>query len=150
MRRFILAALVVGLVVGADRKDDAKKELMKFQGEWVPVSVELNGTALTEAGVKDVRVIVKGDKLTIKERDKTSEGSFALDPTKKPKHIDGTGKDSQGKEHKTIGIHEFDGDKLKLCYTLAGGERPKEFSSKGGTQKNPIMLVVYQRAKKEK
>jgi uncharacterized protein (TIGR03067 family) len=149
MTRYAVVVLAVGLLIGADKKDDAIKELKKFQGEWVPVSVEVNGKAAPAEALKDVKVTVKGNKITFKEGAKTMEGTFTLAPTKKPKQIDATAKEKD-KEFKTIGIYEFDGDKLKICDTLAGGERPKKFSSKGGTQKNPIILTVYKRAKKDK
>jgi uncharacterized protein (TIGR03067 family) len=146
MKRCVLV-LAVGLVTGADQKDEAKKDLMKFQGEWMLVSLEVNGKSMPEAKGK---ITVKGNKITFQRGGKTVEETFTLDPTKKPKQIDGTGKDPQGKEYKTIGIYELDGGKFKICNTLPGGERPREFSTKGGTQKNPVILVVYQRAKKEK
>jgi uncharacterized protein (TIGR03067 family) len=149
MKRYVVL-LAVGLVIGADQKDDAKKYLKIFQAEWVPVSIEMNGKAVPDKAFKDNKVTVKGNKLTVQYGGMTREGTFTLDPTQMPKRIDATGKDPQGKEIKTVGIYEFDGDKLKICDTLAGGERPKQFSSKGGTQKNPVLLTVYQRAKMEK
>jgi uncharacterized protein (TIGR03067 family) len=150
MKKHVVVVLAVGLLIGADKKDEAKKELKKFQGEWVPVSVEINGKAIPEEAIKNVKVTVKGNKLTFTEGGTTIEGTFTLDPTRKPKQIDGKAKGPQGKEVKTIGIYELDGDKLKICDTLAGGERPRKFSSKGGTPKNPITLTVYKRAKKDK
>lgn len=48
---------------------------------------------------------------------------------------------------KTIqGIYEIDGDTLRVCVVLPGkGERPTEFSGKGGSGCN---LTVYERQKK--
>jgi uncharacterized protein (TIGR03067 family) len=149
MKRCVVLVLAAGLLVAGDKKEDAKKDLKKFQGQWVAVSVELNGKAVPDEAVKSVKVTVKGNKVTIKEGDMTSEGKFTLDPTKKPKQIDGTAKEGD-KEVKTIGIYEFDGDKVKICYALAGKERPKEFSTKAGTQQSPLILTVYKRAKKAK
>jgi uncharacterized protein (TIGR03067 family) len=151
MKVQVVLVLVVGLLVGADKNEDkVKKELEKFQGEWVPVLAEINGTAVPYEGLKVVKVTVKGDQVTMKEGDQTAQATITLDPTEKPRRIDSTSKYSKGKEIKTTGIYEFDGGKLKVCYTLAGGQRPKEFSTKGGTEGNPVFLIVYQRAKEDK
>jgi uncharacterized protein (TIGR03067 family) len=143
--------LVVGLLVGADeptKKDKeilAKEELKKFQGEWVPVAMEVNGKPAPEQALKGLRVTLKGNRATFQQRDKTSQGTFTIDPTTRPKQIGATGQEG-GREVKTIGIYEFDGDKLRICYTPVGGPRPTEFSSKRGTEKQPIFLDVLQRA----
>jgi uncharacterized protein (TIGR03067 family) len=150
MKVQVVLVLVVGLLVGAGKKDEVKKELKKFQGEWVPVSAEVNGTAAPYEGLKVVKVTVKGDKVTIKDGDQTAQGTITLDPTRKPRRIDTTAKHLKGKEMKTTGIYEFDGGKLKVCYTLAGGQRPREFSTKGGTEEKPVILIVYKRVKKDK
>jgi uncharacterized protein (TIGR03067 family) len=147
MRRCVVLVLAAGLLIGADKKEDAKKDQKMFQGSWVPVSVEVNGEEVPKEQLKDVLVTVKGNKVTFKEGDKTSEATFTLDPTKKPKQINGTAKEKD-KEVKTIGIYEFDSGKLKICYTLEGGKRPTEFTSKGGTKEKPVFLAVYKRAKK--
>ena len=39
-----------------------------------------------------------------------------------------------------IGIYELDGDKLKVCFTYPGGQRPKEFSDK-------LLMMVWKREK---
>jgi uncharacterized protein (TIGR03067 family) len=150
MKVQVILVLTVGLLVGADKNDEVKKELKKFQGEWEPVSGEINGMAAPYEGLKVIKVSVKGNKVTIKDGEQTEQGTFTLDPTKKPRQIDVTAKNSKGMEMKTTGIYEFDGGKLKVCYTLAGGERPKDFSTKGGTEKNPVILIVYKQAKKDK
>jgi uncharacterized protein (TIGR03067 family) len=152
MKVQVILVLTVGLMVGADKKEDkVKEELKKFQGEWVMDSVGVNGKVVNlpdRAGKP--KWTVKGNTFTVKTQDFTIEWTFTLDPTKNPKQIDRTTKPSQWKEVKTKGIYEFDGDKLKMCYNMSGEERPKEFSPKGGTEKNPVILIVYKRAKKDK
>jgi hypothetical protein len=37
----------------------------------------------------------------------------------------------------------------KLCFTLKGGERPKDFSTKAGTEDYPILLLICRREKVE-
>jgi uncharacterized protein (TIGR03067 family) len=142
-------ALTVGLLVAADNpKGGVKKELKKFQGKWVLVSMEFNGKAAPAEAVKKVRLTVKGNKVTIHEGEKETKATFKLNPAKDPKWLDATAT-VNGKEEKTLGIYKFDGGKLTVCYSHVTGNRPKEFSSEGGTKEKPLILAVYQRPKKE-
>jgi uncharacterized protein (TIGR03067 family) len=147
----VVLALVVGFPVGVDKKGDkVKQELKKLQGEWVQVYREANGRDFPPEVLEGVRMTIKGNRYTISELgDPAIEGTFTLDPTPKAKQIDDAGK-YQGREFKSVGIYRFDGDKLTLCYTSQGKGRPKEFSTKGGTEQNPVILIVYQRAQKDK
>jgi len=88
--RQLLAFLALGLLVGADSpKDQAKKVQEKLQGTWKAVTVERRGESKEDE--QDHRLIFDGDKFRIKRRDQTMiQGTFKLDPTKKPKEIDMT------------------------------------------------------------
>src|SRR5262245_37497697 len=106
--------LVVVLLVGADKKEGAAQtELKKFQGEWVVASLEVNGKAARPEDLKDLRLTFQGNKVTRKLGDMTAEGTITLDPTQKPKQLDGTAKDPDGKEVKAVGIYQFVGKRLK-------------------------------------
>jgi uncharacterized protein (TIGR03067 family) len=156
MRTHTLIAVVLGSwIAGAvplavaddtEKQEAVQKELKKFEGTWVMVAAERNGVKAPEDAVKTVRVIIKGDKFTIKEGDNTIEGTIVLDPSKNPRAYAASATEN-GKKISTVGIYEFDGDTLKVCYTPEGEERPKEFSTKGGTDEHPIMLGVYKREK---
>src|SRR5690242_12093673 len=87
-------ALTIGAVCWAGNAEDQKK----LQGTWELTSVAFGGKEIP-GGTKDkkVSVIFAGDKLTFKEGDKAEEGTYKIDATKKPKHIDLTkGKDGKG------------------------------------------------------
>jgi len=129
-----------------EKQEAVKKELKKFEGIWVMVSDERNGVEAPKEFVNKVRMTIKGDKFTFKQGDSTIEGTIVLDPSKKPRAYDASATEN-GTKISTVGIYEFDGDTLKVCYTPEGGERPKEFSTKGGTDDHPIMLGVYKREK---
>src|SRR5262249_18657664 len=115
----------------AEKQEAVKKELKKFEGTWGVGSVERNGGPLPKDDLMDVRLPIKDDKFNIQRRDITTEGTFKVDPAKKPKVLDATSTED-GKKVNILGIYEFDGDTLKVCYTTEGGERPKEFSRKVG------------------
>jgi uncharacterized protein (TIGR03067 family) len=150
MTRKLLAVAVVGLLLAADQpKDDAaKKELEKFQGNWSLVSVETNGQKEPEEQVKtaDVKLTVKGDKFALKFMGQSIEGTLKIDAAAKPKSYDAKATDPQGNVIESLGIYEFDGDTLKVCFVRAGmgAARPKEFQTKEGSG---ATLEVFKRDK---
>src|SRR5262249_34823163 len=79
MRRYVVLALVVGLLVGADKpkKDKGKKEATELEGTWVVVSATVNEKDDDQA--KDAKVVFKGKNLTIKTKEGDLEGTFKID-----------------------------------------------------------------------
>ena len=68
-----------------------------------------------------------------------------LDPSKSPKAIDVTITEGPSKGAVMLGIYEFDGDTLKVCFDPEGKKRPTEFKSPAGSQ---TFYNVHKRAKK--
>jgi uncharacterized protein (TIGR03067 family) len=146
MKPRMLLVLVAGVLVAADGKDDAKKEMEKLQGAWVMVSGERNGEALPDDQVKALKRTVKGEEFTItRDGETVVKGTFTVDPSKSPKTIDVMITEGDNKDKKMLGIYEIDGDNYKVCYAPFGKDRPKEFSSKG---EEGITLAVWKRDKK--
>jgi uncharacterized protein (TIGR03067 family) len=134
------------LLVAADAKDDAKKELERLQGDWIMVSTERNGEALPDEQVKAVKRTIKDDAFTVTRDGETlAKGKFTIDPSKSPKTIDVTWTEGDNKDKTIMGIYEIDGANQKICYASLGKDRPKEFSSKG---EEGITLSVWKRVKK--
>src|SRR5262245_30491979 len=81
MRAHVLAALAVGLLLGADApKGDARKEKDKLQGTWKAATVEKRGEAKDDA--EGHRLVFSGDEFRIKRGDQTViKGKFTLDPS---------------------------------------------------------------------
>jgi uncharacterized protein (TIGR03067 family) len=144
-----LLILGVGLILAADapKKEEAAKELEKFQGTWTLVAVEANGQKASEEDLKkgEVTLVVKDDKFTLKTAQGNFEGSLKLDPAKKPKAYDAKGTDPGGKTQESVGIYKFDGDKLTVCFALLGKERPTEFKAEAGSD---AIMEVFKREKK--
>src|SRR5579884_2772426 len=94
----------VGVAVGGD----AKSELKKFAGAWAVESLRDRGKDAPAEEAQKATFIFSGDKITIEfqEGGKTDklEGTFKIDPSKKPGHID---LDVAGK--KATGIYAFEG-----------------------------------------
>jgi uncharacterized protein (TIGR03067 family) len=126
--RYVMLVLVsaVTLLMAAD--DQADKDKKALQGTWKVASLEKDGQAVPAEKVKDMKFVFKDDTFTLSDGQRTENGTFKLDPTKKPKAMDAT--HGNAKESAPF-IYEIDGDTLKLCWRKPGGERPKEFTGKG-------------------
>jgi uncharacterized protein (TIGR03067 family) len=87
----------------------------------------------------------KGNTLHWKSNKDDDTGTFTIDPTKKPKHIDITAKGlNNGMTVKAI--YELNGDQLKICMDPTSQDRPKEFKSK---ENSPLGVMILQRVKKK-
>jgi uncharacterized protein (TIGR03067 family) len=119
-------------VAAAEEKPKSDKELI--QGTWIPVSGEQNGKKFPKDKLGD-KVIFTEDKVTLQsETGELREGTYTLDPTKKPKQIDLVlGKNT------IMGIYELKGTTLKFVGMERG--RPSEFDSTNAT------LVIFEKKK---
>jgi len=141
MRRYGILLVTVGLLMGAqdNKKDASKAELKKLQGTWTVVSLEGNGEKVPEETTKKMKFIVKDNNWTLDRGDDSIKGTVKLNPSKNPKEFDAELEESGDK---VLGLYEFKGDTVKMCWTNPGGERPAAFS--GGEGKT---LVVYKKSK---
>jgi uncharacterized protein (TIGR03067 family) len=148
MRRIVLSILAAGfLVAAAPAPDDAvKKEMARLEGTWSVKALTVDGKQVPEEDISKLKVVLKGDTYTLEADGKVAEeGTWTIDPTKKPKTIDTTPKTGDNKGKPSQGIYQLDGDTLKMCFGPTGKEdRPKEFESKEGTK---YELGVYKREK---
>jgi uncharacterized protein (TIGR03067 family) len=145
VKKYALLIAIVGLVIGADNKEDAAKtDLKRLEGDWVMVSGEQEGEKLPEQMIKESRVTMKGNTHTVKLGDETIKGTHKLDPTKKPKTID-VRHEGASNDQPLLGIYELKGDEFKVCFAAPGKERPTEFTSKSGTGQ---FLHIWKRQKK--
>jgi uncharacterized protein (TIGR03067 family) len=123
----------------------AETDLDKLQGEWKIVSAEGGAAEFLKDGIKagTLRMTFKGDKVLVSTPDGGNQesGAVKLDPTGNPKKLTiGAG------EQVFPGIYELNGDDLKICTSdKAGGNGPKEFSGKDGSD---ATLMVLKRVKK--
>jgi len=146
-RTFALAVALLagGLAGGDDKADAAKKDQDKLQGTWTFVSMESNGQAVPQ-GDPAPTITFAGNKFTVKAGEVVLQaGTQTLDPGKKPKEVDSTVTEGEGKGTTMLGIYELDGDNLKACFDTQGKKRPTEFKTAAGSGH---MLVVLKRAKK--
>jgi uncharacterized protein (TIGR03067 family) len=135
----LLAVLAVGLLLGADDKND------KLEGTWKAVKAVQNGMEQPDAG--EHTLTFAGDMFTVTRNGETlMKGAFKADDTKKPKTIDFIVKEGQNDGKTIVAIYELDGDTLKWCAADPGNtERPTELSSGEGSKR---LLVTLKREKK--
>jgi uncharacterized protein (TIGR03067 family) len=109
----------------------AKKEAEKLQGTWTRVSVANKATRIG-ASAGDT-ITYSGDTFTQKVNGTVIQaGTFKIDPTANPKHLDYFV--TQGK-HKGIhyrSIYKIEGNLLHVCTDDGTTKRPKEFSGEAG------------------
>lgn len=127
-------------------QDAAKNDLEKFQGDWILVSAERDGQKLPEEEARKLKLTIQGDRFTLrKDAVVLSEGTFKLDPGKKPKQIDETISSGFSKGKVMLAIYEIDGDHHKICFPEEGKGRPTSFSSLPGSGQ---LLQFWKRVKK--
>jgi uncharacterized protein (TIGR03067 family) len=138
MRSCLFTLVTASFLLGpAGAKDDAKGDHEKIQGTWQVVSAEDSGRKTPDEVVKNIKWVITKDKITYKFGDKTTEWTYKLDATKKPKWFDHTEGD-----HTTLGIYHLEGDNLKICFPEGGKkERSTAFESKPNSV-NDILITL--------
>ena len=137
-----LALLLFGGVQSAIRGDDMKD----LAGTWTCTSAVNDGKPIAEDIVKELRLTLtaEGGYKTTRGDQVLFDSTCKLDPSQTPKHIDMIGTEGDNKGKAAQGIYKLERDMLTICYTMPGGERPKEFDSKPGSA---ATLVVWKRGK---
>jgi len=152
MRTLALVSLTGLLAATAPATKDSpvKKEVAKLAGTWVVSTVESNGRSATDDELEGLRYVFTADgawKLQ-KATQTLAEGTYKLDPAKKPKTIDYQIVKTiaaQDKGKTSLGIYELAGDRLKVCRTWPENEeRPGDFSAGPGSKR---ILTEFKRQK---
>jgi uncharacterized protein (TIGR03067 family) len=135
----VLGAIGIAAAIGPGREGDAvKADLMKLEGTWRMVGVEIGDKSVN---LKDryEQIFITGNKITVKSGFRVTDFQFTINPSKMPKWIDATYRTGGQGE----GIYELKGDTLRLFFGQKG-ERPTEFKTKDGTQQ---AIQTFERVK---
>jgi uncharacterized protein (TIGR03067 family) len=145
--------MVVGLTLMAAAADATAKhdegrgdDVKNIIGNWSCVSATVDGKPLGEKVVASLRLKMTAERYrTERDGEVLFDSTYKLDQEKSPRWIEmiGTEGDAAGKAG--LGIYKLDGDSLTMCYTMPGGQRPKEFESAAGSGR---FLIVWRREKK--
>jgi RNA polymerase sigma factor (sigma-70 family) len=99
----------------------------RLRGVWRVVASEMDGVKDFDKGRGHDRLVFAGDRVAYWARKGSQEGRFRLDTAKTPNEID-IDFDGGGV---LKGIYEFDGARLRFCWTK-GGRRPASFDTSAG------------------
>jgi uncharacterized protein (TIGR03067 family) len=135
------AALAPAALVAADDAAQASAALKKLQGTWVAVSAVESGTPGKEVGEHAMRF--DGETFAMLEHGEVhAKGAFKLDASRDPIEMDILFEEGKMKGKTGRAIIAWDGELLKFCGAIEPEERPKDFSSEGGSHR---LLVVLKR-----
>lgn len=138
--------LTAGLFAAADDKTDAPEESKKLQGKWVATSLRHGDTEAPkdEIAKGKVTLSIDGDKFVFVTPKETHKGTFTVDASKSPKHMDLVVSNKDEKKVTILCVYEFDGETLRM----AGSQktRPKDFESR----LSGSIVVKLKRAKDKK
>jgi uncharacterized protein (TIGR03067 family) len=105
-----------------------------LEGVWQAISAIVSGQAMPSADVDTIRLTLTTTRFTTQRGAETLfDSTYTADATKSPMQIEmiGTGGDFDGKP--ALGIYAFEGEQLRLCYTMPGFRRPTDFASAAGS-----------------
>jgi uncharacterized protein (TIGR03067 family) len=116
--------------------------MRELDGVWTCESGTVNGKPLDDAMARTLKLTLNGEQYkTEGQYGVLFDSTYSIDTRPDPKHIDMMGiGELAGKIGK--GIYELDGDRLTMCYTMPGKERPMSFECKEGSE---AQLLVWRR-----
>ncbi len=140
-----LSLLTMSGVAKAQSKA-VKDEIAKMGGTWSMVSAERDGQPVPEFLVKTGKREATGNSTSVTVGGSVIlKATFTVDPTKKPKTVDYTLTDGKSAGKKQLGIYEFKGDTMKICFASPGAPRPKVYKTKMGDK---TTVSVWKKDKK--
>jgi uncharacterized protein (TIGR03067 family) len=145
----LLAVVCVVLLLGADKKDDGKKDAEKLQGKWVVKSAERGGKAVDLDKEEHIpkSITFKGEKVTVDAKNGEHTATFKVGREEKIGTLDLTPDDPDKQDHPLKTLYSLDGDTLTVCVNEGKiSERPKEIGAKEGSH---CAVVVFTREKKK-
>jgi uncharacterized protein (TIGR03067 family) len=141
----VVPALALSQEGTKTREEDARKELLKFQGTWQFQSWE-DGSKKPPAKLAKRTFFVGGPVFIVREGNKVIQaGTLRVAPWKFPRTIDAVVKKGPHEGNTMLGLYQIDGDILKVCFDPEGDARPKKFGTKEGT---PLFVAVYKRVRR--
>ena len=141
----LLAALYLASAPTPPPKPD-KEEWKRLNGTWEVVNVVTDGvTTWPSRRGPAITMMFKDGKYAVKTNNENdAEGAAKVAPRDSPRSLDITPATGPNKGKTFLGIYEFRGDTLRLCFALPGKPRPKAFQSKEGSGH---ILITHKRAK---
>jgi uncharacterized protein (TIGR03067 family) len=107
----------------------------------------VNGKPLDKEAIAKLRLVMTAERYRTERGDDEVlfDSTYQLSPASDPKQIQMTGTEGDAAGKPALGIYSLEGDTLKICYTMPGGERPKTFESKPGSN---VFFATWTRVRK--
>jgi uncharacterized protein (TIGR03067 family) len=106
------------------------KDFAALQGTWQITSLEVDGEAMPSGAFASARVVVSDDRFASLGMGDEFEGTFELDPTKKPKAFDLVFTSGPAAGTRNRGIYRIENGGWTLCLATRGDKRPRTFATK--------------------
>jgi uncharacterized protein (TIGR03067 family) len=118
--------------------------MRELEGVWMCESATVNGRKLDDGTAMSLKLTLRGEQYKTERGDEVLfDSTYSVDNSVNPAHIDMVGiGELAGKIGK--GIYDVTQDRLIMCYTMPGKDRPKAFTSEEGSD---AYLMVWRRAK---
>ena len=134
----VFAASLASLA-GDDKDKDKKqiKDAERLLGVWIMVKGEVGDRSIVDASEPLDEWTFDKDSIIAKHRGKTyakNRLNYEIDPKATPRNID---LEFDGKKI-FLGIYEFDGDRLRICYNMK--KRPRQFASDEDSDPRSVLM----------
>lgn len=130
---FVTGMLALGLLGSAAAQTPEQRlqrEEEKLAGAWRVTGAEADGQKVPAQQVPNLKLTFENGKYRVQLGDeKPQEGTYKIDPGKKPRTIDINRTTGPEKGKKQVGIYELTDNALKICACEAGNERPTDFDT---------------------
>jgi uncharacterized protein (TIGR03067 family) len=120
----------------------AKANLKNLQGTWNIETLELDGQKMPSG---EAAIAIEGSRFTTTAMGGEYAGEVSVDETTSPKSFDLRFDAGPEAGNTSYGIYELTGDTWKICLTLRGGTRPRQFATTPGSG---LALETLRRAAK--
>lgn len=143
MRVLLACGTIVLLLANLATAGDAKSDLAKLQGKWI---AEKDGK---KSGAAEFDKDTFKFTLYFNDQELVFKGTFKIDPSKKPKHMDLTVKEGPMFEGQTaMAVYDLKDDKFYWCAGMPGsGKRPEALPAKEGDGEGEHLFMIFKKAK---
>lgn len=113
------------------KSDAAERELLRFQGKWQPVKL-IDAAGKPYADLMTYKLSVAGDQSLFENAKEKSDGTYRLQPFRRPREIDIIVTTGPDKDKTYLGVYEIVGDTLRIVHDPTGEKRPNKVEQTEG------------------